>query len=71
MSIYEHIVLWNYLFMMRTDELLCVTFHVQHNSDSGGHDKQLNILELGKKKKDFMIFTYSHLHEPISNIKSQ
>ncbi len=56
----EHIVLWNYLFMMRTDELLCVTFHVQHNSDSGGHDKQLNILELGKKKwfLDFNIFSF-------------
>ncbi len=31
----EHIGLWIYLFMMRTDEH--ITFHVQHHSDSGGN----------------------------------
>ncbi len=46
----EHIGLWICLFMMWTDEL-CVTFHVQNLSDSGGHYKQQNMLGLGKKKK--------------------
>ncbi len=49
---------------------LCVIFHVQHRSGSGGHDKQQNILELGKKK-DFSILIDSQFYEPISIIKSQ
>ncbi len=49
---------------------LCVIFHVQHRSGSGGHDKQQNLLELGKKK-DFSILIDSQVYEPISIIKSQ
>ncbi len=44
---------------------LCVTFHVPHHSDSGGHYKQ-NM----DTKKDFSILD-SHFYEPISMIKSQ
>ncbi len=36
--------------MMWTDEL-CVTFHIQNLSDSGGHYKLQNMLGLGKKKE--------------------
>ncbi len=56
----KHIGLWIYLFMMRTDEQrLCITFHVQHHSDSGGHYKQQNMLGLGKKKNlDFNRFSF-------------
>ncbi len=50
---------------------LCVIFHVQHHSDSGGHYKQQNMLGLGKKKNDSSILIDSHFYEPISIIKSQ
>ncbi len=49
---------------------LCVIFHVQHHSDSGGHYKQQNMLGLGKKNF-FSILIDSHFYEPISIIKSQ
>ncbi len=49
---------------------LCVIFHVQHSSGSGGNDKQQHLLELGKKK-DFSILIDSQFYEPISIIKSQ
>ncbi len=52
----EHIGLWIYLFMMRTDE------HVQHHSDSGGHYKQQNMLGLGKKKNLIFMNQYRLLN---------
>ncbi len=38
--------------------------------DSGGHDKQQNMIGLNKKK-DFSILIDSHFYEPISIIKYQ
>ncbi len=46
----EHIGLWMYLGWEQMNRV-CVTFHVQHRSDSGGHYKQQNML--GQKKKIF------------------
>ncbi len=61
MNLQEHIGLWIDLFMMRTDEqTVHLSFHVQHRSDSGGHYKQLNMLELGKTNRflDFNRFSF-------------
>ncbi len=40
---------------------LCVIFHVQHRSDSEGHNKQQNMQGLGKNKK-ISILIDSHFY---------
>ncbi len=45
-------------------------FHIQHRSDSRGHEKHQNTLGLGKAKY-FPILIDSHFYEPISILKSQ